>query len=185
MGLNAGMQIAIISPGLDAASIIEAGTVPPCLSPATVHLSLIVLSSSKDEFSFTSRPNPYNGFDRGSSFPVTVFMTNPRWTDAARKTLTPSRGSAVKITGVITSVHPDGDGVNHWVVIASEIFFLKDSLSKPAVPGTGEFFPYSHSIRATDISQSRQVNLGRYFLFRMLPQTSDDERMREAKLRST
>lgn len=116
-----------------------------------------MLTSNKNESSFTGRPNPYNGFDRGSHFPVTVFLTNPRWTDTTRKMLTPSKGSAVKITGVISSVHPDADGVNHWVVTASEIFFLKESVSpsKPAVPGTGGTFFRDRGFCSADLFRSQ------------------------------
>jgi hypothetical protein len=61
--------------------------------------------------------------------------------------LTPSKGSAVKVTGRITSAYPDSHGVNHWVVSASEIFFLKDSPpSKPVVPGTGKGLANLHLI---------------------------------------
>ena len=159
-------------------AVIEAGTVPPSLSPATVHLSLIVLSSNKNEYSFTSRPNPYNGFDRGSTFPVTVFMTNSRWSDASKKILTPSKGSTVKITGVISSVHPDDDGVNHWVVIASEIFFLKDpSPSKPTIPGTGKYVSCNYSICLTTIQQLRRVGLERFSHIQALPPKSGNEQM--------
>ena len=40
--------------------------------------------------------------------------------------LTPTKRSAVKITGVIFSIHVDDDGANHWVVTAGEIYFLRD-----------------------------------------------------------
>ena len=107
-----------------------------------------MVTSSKNDHTFTGRPNPYNGFDRASSFPVTVLMDHCRWTDASKKVLTPSKGSTAKVTGVITSVYPDSNGVNHWVVSASEIFFLKDtpSPSKPVVPGTGKVLANLHLI---------------------------------------
>jgi len=62
--------------------------------------------------------------------------------------LTPAKGSAVKITGVISSVHVDDDGVNHWVVTASEIYFLRDLLlgSRPVVPGTGETIIFNRNV---------------------------------------
>ena len=99
-----------------------------------------MLSSSKTEYNFTALPNLYNGFDRESTFPVTISLNNPRWNDESKKMLTPTKGNIVKITGFISSVHSDEDKVNHWVVIASEIYFIKESPqpSKPAAPGTGE-----------------------------------------------
>ena len=106
-----------------------------------IHLTCTVVTSSKAEHTFTALPNPYNGFDRTSNFPVTVSLNNPRWNKENKKMLTPARGTVVKITGVISSVHPDEDRVNHWVVTASEIYFLKDTPAKPAVPGTGEMMP--------------------------------------------
>ena len=126
-----------------------------------------MLTSKKEEHSFTGRPNPYNGFDRGSSFPVTVFLTNPRWNDATRKILTPSKGSTVKITGVITSAHPDTDGVNHWVVTANEIFFLKDSLSppKPAAPGTGTVFLHIYSPHFINLFAVKTGKPGKVFSY--------------------
>lgn len=81
--------------------------------------------------------------------------------------LTPSKGSAVKITGVISSVHPDADGVNHWVVTASEIFFLKESVSpsKPAIPGTGGVFFHGHSLHFTNLFAVKMGKPGKVFSF--------------------
>jgi len=128
----------MICPDQCAAEVLAEHIVTPSLAP-TIHINCTVLGSSKTEFTFTALPNPYNGFDRISNFPVTVSLNNPRWSEENKKMLTPTKGSVVKITGVISSVHADEDGVNHWVVTASEIYFIKDSLStsKPAVPGTG------------------------------------------------
>ena len=133
------IQLEMICGDRCASEVLTDHVVTPSLTP-TIHISCTVLSSSKAEFNFTALPNPYNGFDRVSNFPVTVSLNNPRWTEDNKKMLTPVKGSVVKITGVISSVHADDDGVNHWVVTASEIYFLKDSLStsKPAIPGTGK-----------------------------------------------
>jgi len=62
--------------------------------------------------------------------------------------LTPTKRSAVKITGVIFSIHVDDDGANHWVVTAGEIYFLRDLLldSRPVVPGTGETIIVNHNV---------------------------------------
>ena len=109
-------------------------------------------------------PNPYNGFDRTSTFPVTISLNNSRWNDESRKMLTPTKGNVVKITGFIASVHSDEDNVNHWVVIASEIYFIKETpqASKPAVPGTGE--PASHLLYyPLTTCQFELKSLGRLF----------------------
>lgn len=129
----------MICPDRCAGDVLAEGIVTASLNP-TIHISCTVIASSKTEFSFTALPNPYNGFDRLSNFPVTVSLNNPRWNEENKKMLTPTKGSVVKITGIISSVHGDSDGVNHWVVMASEIYFLRDqlSVSKPAAPGTGE-----------------------------------------------
>jgi len=129
----------MICPDQCAEEVLTDNIITPSLTP-TIHISCVVLTSSKTEYSFTALPNPYNGFDRVSSFPVTISLNNPRWTEETKKILIPTRGSVVKITGVISSVHPDSDNVNHWVVTASEIYFLKEtvSISKPTIPGTGE-----------------------------------------------
>lgn len=129
----------MICPDRSAEEVLAENIVAPSLTP-TIHVTCVVTGSSKAECTFTALPNPYNGFDRTSNFPVTVSLNNPRWSEENKKMLTPARGTVVKITGVISSVHPDADRVNHWVVTASEIYFLKDALSatKPAVPGTGE-----------------------------------------------
>ena len=126
-----------------------------------------MLTSNKGEYSFTGCPNPYNGFDRGSSFPVTVFLTNPRWNDSTKKMLTPSKGNVIKITGIISSVHPDSEGINHWVVTASEIFFLKDCLSptKPAVLGTGKVFANTPGPHLTEPFVVRAAKPGKVFLY--------------------
>lgn len=143
-----GVQLEIICADRCASDILEERIVTPSPTP-TIHISCAVLSSDKSEFSFTAQPNPYNGFDRVSNFPVTVYLNNPRWSEDSKKVLTPIKGSVVKITGTISSVHIDEDGVNHWIVTASEIYFLKDSLpiSKPAVPGTGEAIFADHRVQ--------------------------------------
>ena len=129
----------MICPDRGANAILSDNIVAPSPAPL-VHISCTVLSSSKSEYSFTALPNPYNGFDRESTFPVTISLNNPRWNDESKKVLTPAKGNIVKITGFVSSVHSDEDKVNHWVVLASEIYFIKESpqASKPAIPGTGE-----------------------------------------------
>ena len=129
----------MICPDRSANDVLSDNIVAPSLTPL-VHISCTVLSSSKTEFHFAALPNPYNGFDRVSTFPVTISLNNPRWNDESKKMLTPTKGNVVKITGFMSSVHSDEDNVNHWVVIASEIYFMKETpqASKPAVPGTGE-----------------------------------------------
>lgn len=156
----------MICPDRCAADVLQDGIVAPSLTP-TIHISCSVLTSSKTEFRFTALPNPYNGFDRLSNFPVTVSLNNPRWSDDNKKMLTPTKGSFVKITGIVSSVSSDNDGVNHWVVTASEIFFLRDSLpvSKPTAPGTGEIsFPNS-SLSFADLSIVRTEKPGKAFSY--------------------
>ena len=53
----------------------------------TVHISCTVVASSKTNFNFTALPNPYNGFDRVSNFPVTVSLNNSCWTDDNKRML--------------------------------------------------------------------------------------------------
>ena len=117
----------MICPDRGANAILSDNIVAPSLAPL-VHIS------------FTALPNPYNGFDRDSTFPVTISLNSPRWNDESKQVLTPAKGNIVKITGFISSIHSDEDKVNHWVVLASEIYFIKESpqASKPAIPGTGE-----------------------------------------------
>lgn len=138
-----GTQLDMICADRCAADVLADNIVSPSLPPA-IHISCSVLTSSKAEFNFTAIPNPYNGFDRTSNFPVTVSLNNARWSEDHRKMLTPTKGSIVKVTGVITSVYVDDDGVNHWMVTASEIYFLKDPFpaSKPTAPGTGKSILY-------------------------------------------
>ena len=112
-------------------------------------------------------PNPYNGFDRVSSFPVTISLNNLHWTEETKRMLIPTKGSVVKITGIISSVHPDSDNVNHWVVMASEIYFLKETIpiSKPTVPGTGEPTPASLSHHFLTPSLVRMEKPGKAFSY--------------------
>ena len=121
-------------------------------SAPTIHLMCIVTSSNKAEFTFTGLPNPYNRFNHTSNFPVTILLTSKRWNDNTKRTLTPSKGAVVKITGTISSVHPDDNGVNHWVISASKIFFIKDMLSvtKPTAPGTGKTLLYYVKFSSSD-----------------------------------
>ena len=131
----------MICPDQDPTDVFANGIVRPGPTPTiTIHITCTVIASTKTEYTFTAVPNPYNGFDRTSTFPVTISLNNPRWSEENKRMFTPTKGTMVKITGILSSVHADPDRVNHWVVVTSEIYFLKDSLSatKPAVPGTGK-----------------------------------------------
>ena len=69
-----------------------------------------------------------NGFDQVSSFLVTISLNNPHWTEETKRLLISTKGSVIKITSIISLVYPDLDNKNHWVVMASEIYFPKETV---------------------------------------------------------
>jgi hypothetical protein len=75
--------------------VLAENIVTPSLTP-TIHNSCTVLTSSKTDFNFTTLPNPYNGFDHVSNFPITVSLNNPCWKEDNKKVLTPTRGGVIK-----------------------------------------------------------------------------------------
>ena len=157
----------MICPKLPALAVFEQDIIVPSSAP-TIHLTCTVTSSNKAEFTFTALPNPFNGFTCTSNFPVTVTLASKRWNEDNKRTLTPGRGATVKITGTLSSVHPDQDKVNHWVVTVSEIFFVKDapSVVKPTAPGTGEtVLCHMTEVSPSDNSPVKAQQPGRAFSY--------------------
>ena len=67
-------------------------------------------------------------------------LNDLHWNEECTKMLTLTKGSMVKVTGTISTVHSNKNKLNCWIVTASEIYFIKESSQafKPTVPGINE-----------------------------------------------